>query len=182
MHTPAPRSPFFLLAGLACALAVPPPLAWSQQPGGLAGDSVLSFRVRFGVTDRQERPWDGAVTVADGELLNVRDWRPRPENRIHPPAQWELATRRGLNFNWRPWETPPPAGPLEYYWTPGIIVDVRASAGTRLNFRTEQGSFSLSPRDVPVGRPGAMLDGAVLVDRVPPAEMLSSGEYQDDFA
>jgi hypothetical protein len=172
----------FFLAGLIALFALFPAVGASQASMPLASDSVMSFRVRLGVTDMQERAWDGAVTVSNGELLGVRDWRPRPENAINPPDSWRLSTHRGINFRWRPWETPPTTGPVEYYWTPGVIVDVEASAGTRLNFRTGQGRFAFNPRDVPVGSPLALLDGAVVVDRVPAAELLSTSEYQDDFA
>lgn len=174
------RSPI-LLATLTGFFVMFPVTGWPQSATPLADDSVVSFRVRFGVTDTQERAWDGTVTESNGELLGVRDWRPRPENQINPPASWTLSTHRGINFRWRPWEFPPPTGPKEYFWTPGVILDVKTSAGTRLNFRTEQGRFAFNPRDVPLGSPMAVLDGAVLVDRVAPGELLSTSEYQDDF-
>jgi hypothetical protein len=182
MRFPALRFSSVLFTSVAWVQALCPSAAWSQQSVPLADDAVLSFLVRFGVSDRQERKWDGTVNVSNGELLGVRDWRPRPENKINPPASWELSTHQGLNFRWRPWETPPPSGPAEYYWAPGVIVDVKAAAGTRLNFRTEQGRFAFNPRDVAVGKPAAMLEGAVIVDRVPAAELLSTSGYQDDFA
>jgi Protein of unknown function (DUF3604) len=182
MRVPVLKLSFCLLLGLAGLGVLGPPPVWAQAPASLADDSVVSFRVRFGVTDTAERKWDGALTLSNGELLGLRDWRPRPENVIQPPASWELSTHRGLNFHWRPWEDPPSTGPAEYYWAPGVIVDVRASAGTRLNFRTEQGRFSFNPRDISAGSPAAMLDGAVIVDRVAPAELLSNSDYQNDFA
>ena len=30
-------------------------------------DSVISFRMRFGVNDAAPRPWDGSLTVSGGE-------------------------------------------------------------------------------------------------------------------
>src|SRR5258708_37404650 len=48
-----------------------------------ADDSVLSFRMRFGVTDTEPRAWDGSLTVSGGgEALRIRNWRPRPGDKI----------------------------------------------------------------------------------------------------
>src|SRR5260370_11102361 len=69
-----------------------------------ADDSVLSFRMRFGVTDTEPRAWDGSLTVSGGEALRIRNWRPRPGDKIEGARAWSLSTRRGLNFDRRPWE------------------------------------------------------------------------------
>ncbi len=175
------RPPVMFAAALVVALVVTPPsLLRSQTPAPHSDDAEVSFRVRLGVADREPRAWDGALTVSNGELLDLRDWHPRPENQIGA-SNWKLATQPGIHFKWRPWEKTPSAGPKPYLLIPGIIVDVRSSPGTRLNFRTPRGRFSFNPRDVPLGRPAAMLGGAVLVDRVPAVERLSSEDYQDDF-
>ena len=161
-------------------------LLHSQQAASLAGENTISFLVRFGVTDREETAWDGSLTVSNGQLRNLRDWHPRPGNEIGGPASWKLSTRKGINFRWRLWEKPPPIGPIPYYWPPGVVVDVKARRGTRLNFRTAQGRFAFNPRTVPAGRRVPMLKGRVTVERVPPAEQLSGSpsqndSYQNDF-
>ena len=170
---------FFLWAS---AFVSSPRLLHSQIVSSLAGDSVVSFRIRFGVTDTSETAWDGSVSVSNGDLLSVRDWHPRPENEMTGDSGWKLSTHKGINFRWRPWEKPPPFGPAAYYWAPGVIVDVKSSPSTRLDIQTKNGNFSFNPAELPAGRPAAFLEGAVVADRVPSAELLSTSQHQNDFA
>ena len=72
--------------------------------------------------------------------------------------------------------------PLTTYVTiPGVIVDVEASGDTEVNFETPRGRFSVKPLDLTVGEPQEFLDGAVRVDRVPVAELISAPDSHDDF-
>ena len=154
--------------------------AWAQTP--LTAEGVVSFRVRFGLTDTAQTSWDGAVTVSNGDLLGLRDWRPRPENAVEAPNKWRFSTRKGVNYRYPAYYIIPNTGIAEYYWTPGVIVDVKAEAGTRVNVRTDQGRFSFNARDVPLAAPKTFLDGGAVVERVAPAEKLTGDEYEDDFA
>jgi len=153
-----------------------------SQPAGarLTDDGVISFRVRFGVTDTAPRAWDGALTIANGELLNLRNWHPRPGDSVSDRS-WKLGTRRAPNFVRRPWEEEQIAPPANYINVPGLVVDVKAVAGMRVSFRTVNGSFEVEPQSLSAGALLRLLDGSVLVDRVPAAEMLSSTAYQNDF-
>ncbi|MFB3825877.1 MAG: hypothetical protein ACE15B_03875 [Bryobacteraceae bacterium] len=160
---------------VACSFALLAAAVTAQTP-----DATVSIRVRFGVTDTQARRWDGSVAVAGGELRALRNWHPRPGDEISASA-WKLATRRGVNFNLRPWEVQRLKAPVPYFLIPGVIVDVRASSGTRLSFRTAQGNFEVMPASIPPGAPAPALNGAVVVERVPAAETLSGAGYQSDF-
>ncbi len=159
-------------------LAVAVPSALAQ--GRLAGDEIASFRIRLGMTDAVEKKWDGAVTVSGGDLLEVRDWHPRPENVVER-NQWRLSSHKMVHFNWRPWEGQHNEPQVPYYWPAGVIVDVKVAPGTRVNVRTEQGRFAFNVREVELGKVASFLGGAVLVDQVPPAEKLSDASYEDDF-
>ena len=80
--------------------------------------------MRFGVTDTEPRAWDGSLTVSGGgEALRIRNWRPRPGDKIEGARAWSLSTRRGLNFDRRPWEEEIPSGVVPYINSPGVIVD-----------------------------------------------------------
>jgi hypothetical protein len=59
-----------------------------SRPMAGADDSVVSFRIRFGVTDTEPRPWDGTLSVNRGEVLNLRNWRPRPGDKIAAKTGW----------------------------------------------------------------------------------------------
>ena len=147
----------------------------------LSGDDIATYRVRFGLNDTAETVWDGSVSVSGGELVQLRDWHPRPENEIHPPNRWTLSTRQGVNYRVSAYLHPPNTGVQEYYWTPGIIVDLRGQSGARVSIETAQGSFEFRSGDVPIGEVQSFLGGAAVVERVPPAEKLSGDEYEDDF-
>ncbi len=145
-------------------------------------ESVVSFRVRFGITDTEPRAWDGTLSVAGGEILNLRNWHPRPGDEIRGKTGWSLATRRGPNFQRRPWEEELPTEPVKYVLVPGLIVDVKTGGATTVTFSTKNGDFTVRPDDVRAGSAAEFLSGSVVVDRVPAAQLVSTADYQDDFA
>ena len=162
------------IPALLCAIAL------GSVPA-IAAETV-SVRMRFGLMDMVETRWDGSVSVSGGELLQARDWHPRPENSVDAAGTWKLATHKGVNYNWRPSENLPDRAVKPYYWTPGVILDIRAEAGTQLRVTTPQGDFSFSLGDVRLSESLEFLNGAVAVDSVPTVEKLSTADYQDDFA
>ncbi|MEZ5395445.1 MAG: sialidase family protein, partial [Bryobacterales bacterium] len=152
----------------------------AQVTAGQAG--VESFRIRFGVGATAEQKWDGAVTVSAGELVEVRNWHPRPEDEMIGRNEWRLSTHKMLNYTWRPVESPPNTGTREYFWPRGVVVDVKAQPGTRVNVRTEQGRFAFNVGEIALLEEKAFLNGRVLVDRVPTVGALTGAEYEDDYA
>ncbi len=164
-------------------------LAWQRQAissqatpaPALLDESVVSFRVQFGLSDREPRAWDGRLSVAGGELSGLRNWRPRPEDRVEG-SSWSLATRSGVNFALRAWDTPRPQGAASYLLIPGVIVDVKSRSGTTVRFETRNGSFEVAPAALSSGSERRFLDGAVAVDRVPAAQSLSDAGSNSDFA
>src|SRR5215471_5443341 len=136
-----------------------PVIVLSQSAASpLTDDSVVSFRVRFGLNDTEPKQWDGSLTVANGELLGVRNWRPRPGDRVGK-TDWTLATRRGANFVRRPWEEEQVTPAVPYLNIPGLIVDVKALAETRIAFQTRNGSFEVEPRSLAAGAELRLLNG-----------------------
>ena len=160
-----------LAAGSLAAQTIPP----------LTGDDVVSVRVRFGITDTQPQSWNGSVEVTGGEVLAVRNWSVHPTETVDG-LTWTMATREGMNYPRRVYQWEDPLGTVTYLYHPGIVVDVAAGGGTRLTFTTPRGDFDLRPSELDVGEVLSFLDGAVLVDRVAPAEPLSSPDHETDFA
>ena len=141
----------------------------------------MSFRLQFGVTDGEPRSWDGSLALEKGELLNLRNWHPRPGDKIAGKESWSLSTRKGPNFQRRPWEDELTVAPEPYLLIPGIIVDVRATPETKVVFKTKNGEFPVSPSELRPGQPVRFLSGSVICDRVPAAQLLSTREYEADF-
>lgn len=163
------------LALLAGAVAV--------YPSSLTDDSVVSLRVRLGVTDTEPRAWDGTVAVTGGELLNLGLWHRRPEAKIIGADGFSLSTVAGPNFR-----VPPPkplqplTGPERFMVVPGLILDVKAHSGTVVHLKTANGDFAIEVSRVRGGEDLHLLDGAVIVDLVPVAEKLSTPEYENEQA
>ncbi len=155
--------------------------AEAQEPSSLGADGVISLLIRFGVDDTSPRDWDGSLAVSGGDLVGLRDWRPRPDHQVRG-STWKLASYQGENWRYRVWERPPPAGPSKYFRSPGVIVDVRGQARTRLRIETLNGDFDFRLRDIPAGRSNSFLGGAITVERTAAAELLTSRDYENDYA
>lgn len=93
-------------------------------------DSVVSFRVRLGMTDTEPRAWDGSLVVQGGELVALRNGHPRPGDQVEKTS-WKLATRRGPNFQRRAWEEEVPSSPAGYILVPSLVVDVTTTPYAR---------------------------------------------------
>ncbi len=179
-HRSVPFASTALVAAMLAFAFQPGPVS-AQEAGSLAGDDVVSLLVRLGVNDAAARDWDGSVEVSGGELLGVRDWRPRPDNEVAGNT-WKLASYQGPNYRHRPWSETHNVGPVEYVRSPGLVVDVRGNGGSRLMFATANGEFDVRLADVAVGRRLRFLGGDVTVERVPGVERLTSDDYQNDYA
>jgi hypothetical protein len=155
------------------------------QPGSaprneLMDGRTVAVRVEFGLRDTEPRDWKGKVTARSGDLLSVRNWRPRPGDNVSM-AGWNLRTRPGINFARRAWEIERLTDPEKYLNIPGVIIDVKGSAATELDIETVQGKFTVRPFDLALGSPVKMLDNRVRVQRVAPAERISPPEINADF-
>ena len=176
---------FMVLAALTLA---PSPVALSQSSPALSDESVVSFRVRFGLTDTGPTDWSGTLEVTNGEVVRFSNWHPRPGDEViettnKGTTSWTLSTRpgshrRGLGS----YNTLKSLDSAPYLLIPGLVIDVKATPGTRMKFGTKQGSFEVDPRALMTGSTRILLGGAVAVDRVPSAERLSTGDYENDFA
>jgi hypothetical protein len=148
--------------------------------GGIAlREDTAAIRIEFGVNDQSPRSWNGSVSANSGRILSVRNWRPRPGDRVDGNA-WTLATRQGVNFARRAWETEALTDPTRYFLIPGVIVD-SSGQGAELKVDTPQGSFTVRPFELMPGTRASFLDGAVIAERVPSAEKLSADGSNNDF-
>jgi len=155
-------------------------LLFSQAAGDAAVDAdngVRTVRVRFGVNDKEPAKWDGSASVTGGSIVRIRNWHPRPGDRVDASG-WSLQTRKGPVFVMRPWDEEPIREPKTPMLIPGVLIDVKGTAGARLTIKTAQGSMSVTPFAARL----APSTGNMAVDLVPTPLELSSSEYQNDFA
>ncbi len=153
-------------------------LLFSQSGSDTAVDAepaVRTVRVRFGVNDKAPAKWDGSATVTGGSIVRIRNWHPRPGDGVDESG-WTLRTRKGPLFVRRAWDEDPVHEPDAPMLIPGVLIDVKGSAATRLTIKTLQGNLTVSPfavRPVPAGN--------IAVDIVPTPLELSTGDFQNDF-
>ncbi|MBN8728970.1 MAG: hypothetical protein J0L64_00395 [Acidobacteria bacterium] len=171
-------------AGAALWLVLKPDVVLSQgaaaKPSHLAED-VAQVRVELGLLDRAARSWNGKLSVSGGEILAVRNWRPRPGESVSNTA-WTLATWKAPNFVKRPWEKPFNEPQLTYIRQPGVIIQVRGSVATAVTMETTEGSFAVKPFALEFGATKRELAGQVSVERIASMESVSNTELNSDFA
>jgi hypothetical protein len=172
---------FAAVAAMALYLGTPRSVLSQNSPAEL-GPDVAHLRVEFGATDAAPRDWSGKLSVSGGEIVALRDWRPRPGHAIEGKSTWKMATWKAPNFVKRPWEKPFNEPQLTYIRTVGLLIQVRGSSATRLSLATPQGTFEVSPFVLNLGETRKELSGQILVERVPAIERVSSGQTDADFA
>jgi len=168
-------------------IAAAMPYLFSQQGqvrntprAALMADSTTALRIEFGVRDEKPRSWSGKALVQSGEIITIRNWRPRPGDEIASDS-WKLATRTGANFVYRAWEAERLTAPSKYLNTAGVVIDVTGNSATELTIETGNGNFTVRPFDLASGSPLRLLDGNVIAERIPAAEMVSTPASNNDF-
>ena len=95
------RTRWSYFGGLGC-LAVTAFLFSFQSPDTSSpitlDPAAVSLRVRFGVTDEKPLGWDGQLAVEGGEVLQLRNWRPRPGDAIEGTQKLEAQYTAGTEF------------------------------------------------------------------------------------
>src|SRR5215208_5972677 len=107
-----------LAPALAATIAWRGGLLFSQAQPAASPAAAVSVRIRFGVTGTAPKPWDGSLEIENGRLVSLRNWHPRPNDAV-TGSSWKLATRRGLPFQFRPWEEPRLTMASPYLLIPG---------------------------------------------------------------
>ena len=149
-------------------------LLFSQSGADASVDvdnTVRTVRVRFGVNDKKPAKWDGTASVTGGSILRIRDWHPRPGNKVDNTG-WTLGTHKGPLFVLRPWDDEPVYEPHAPILIPGVLIDIKGSAGTRLTIKTLQGNITVTPFAAKIAPPNPN----IAVDVVPTPLELSTGE------
>jgi hypothetical protein len=169
----------WLTAGLLVAIAavtfVVFPHGTRAQSGADASVAMKggdSFRILFGLADKEPTAWDGSVKVSGGTVRSITGWRFFGEDVTDYQSTWKLSTRRN-----RPLARP--NGPIIEN---GIVVTADiADENARFDVETLNGKFSFTAKQVPFGEGQTFLDARVAVDRVPPTVQLTPSQEDQDF-
>jgi len=158
------------LAGVTAGLTL-----YSQNRGGsapMAMPAGPSFRILFGVTDKESTKWDGTVTVSPGKVSFIRGWRFAGDDTTDTTTSWKASTRIAVGRK----------GIAQGMQDNGIIVTATGDdPNARFDLKTSQGNFSFRAGDIGWGEDKPYLDGRVLVDRAPTVTQLTNSTDEQDF-
>src|SRR5437870_11982605 len=71
-----------ILCGLTVILSALPTLALDA-----------GVRIRFGLTDKEPKKWDGTVSVAPGKIERIDGWRFQDGDEVQSTTGWKASTR-----------------------------------------------------------------------------------------
>ncbi len=160
---------------LALFWALPPRRAAHSiaAPAGPAPESEISFRILLGLTDTKSTAWDGSLSVSPGGVVRIEPWRFDDGDRMEGAAGWKLSTHQARVFG---------AATQRPMVANGVVATFRdLSADSQVRVETAQGNFQFRSADLPYGTAAKLLDGRVMVDRVPASTQLTSSRDEQDY-
>ncbi len=163
-----------LLAALAAVIALYPQGRRAQP---IEMGETTSFRILLGVGDRQPTVWDGKITASGARILSIQGWRFAGTDSSDYRSSWKASSRPGL-----PGAAGRRAGMPGPILENGVIVAAKLEdSQTRFSVETAQGNFAFTAAETPYGEVGSVLNGRVLVERVPSALQLTTSDEEQDF-
>lgn len=184
-----------IVAGLLVALT------WNA-----AADEV-GVRVRFGLTDKEPKSWNGTVSVAPGKVALISGWRFEQGDHANGTAGWTASTRAAGDFRTNAQKAKAKAAQQKTGTATakgkkgGAAAKAKAKAGAGMSgmadngvlvtltdvteassvtLKTDQGEITFKLSDIPYGTYITKLEGAVEVERTAAARQISSDRKTDD--
>jgi hypothetical protein len=172
---------------LLAALIVVGAVAFALQPQEPA---VWTVRIVLGLRDKQPTDWSGKVAVAGGEVAAIEGWRFEDSDKVSGTTGWSCKTRNYLAYGQRTAvqladgkpRYPEPMQP----WPNGVTLTLKGKTPT-VTLQLPAGEVKFELAKLKTGEPLAMLDGAVLIERLPQTSIVRAapkkvGEApQDDY-
>ena len=125
-----------------------------------------AFKITFSTQARTHgRVWNGGVEDT-GRLRGMLGWHLHDDDRLRPPARWDIRTRSV-------------GGDVA---APGVVLELNGPESAPFEFFTRNGNTEFVPASLAYGEPHfpADLRGHVAVERVPAALVVSSARSEDD--
>src|SRR5688572_4159136 len=138
-------------------------------------DGSKALLIHFGLTDAEPTVWDGEISIAGGEIVQLSSWRPLPGEGIDGQRAWKLSSTWSDTFQNRPWEREPMTPYRRVLRSPGLVVEVRGARPV-LTFNTPWGRFTAGLEG------GTFLNGRVRVERVTAPARLSGEGRENEHA
>jgi hypothetical protein len=143
----------------------------------------IGVRIRFGLTDKEPKKWDGSATVSAGTIERIDGWRFEDGDELQPNSSWKASTRtltvrrsnnakkagkgRGGNANMA---------------DNGIILLLTGvQENSVVRFKSAQGDFDFKLSDITYGKFIEKLNGAADIERVAASRPLTTQRTDDDY-
>jgi hypothetical protein len=155
----------------------------AQAPA--AADGILQFRISVGLADAEGKQWAGRIRVTGGELAGVEGWRFSQRDRVSAAGAFEFDTRVAnfenqlrttREYGQTDWNDPD----IRRVVPSGLILRVRGSENTRIEFASGEEAFDFTAASVPFGVTLSRLSGNAAVIRMPAEERVSEAGVHDD--
>ncbi len=151
---------------------------------------AIAVRILVGVGDRQVQPWDGRVSVDQGEVVDVEGYRFRKGDELTDRGGWKarshiirkVAAKKAAIAKVKG-KTPGPSTVGPTVAPNGVIVTLKSptDAALTLTFDGNRGTVKIPLAELADGSTHAYHDGKVVAQRVPPSAAVLEGDSQDDF-
>jgi hypothetical protein len=144
------------------------------------GQSSFGVRILLGVGDTETTKWDGSVSASAASVSRLEPWRFEQTDSISG-TDWKISTHPIKLFLGGIFVTNV-AKAKSLIVANGIVAqltDVGDNAELQVN--TAQGSFSFRASDIQYGVAKSLLNGRVLVDRVPATRQITNTKDEEDY-
>ena len=145
--------------------------------------SDVGVRIRFGLTDKEPKKWDAAISVAPGKIERIDGWRFQDGDAVQGETGWKASTRPlTVRRSNNPKKAGKGKGGNANMADNGVILLLTGVNETsRVKVKSEQGDFDFQLADIAYGKFIEKLDGAVDIERVAASRPLSSTGADDDY-
>jgi hypothetical protein len=145
--------------------------------------SEIGVRIRFGLTDKEPKKWDGTISVAPGKIERLDGWRFEGADQVQGTTGWKASTR---SLTVRRTNNPKKAGKgrggnANMADNGVILLLTEVSENSVVKVKTAQGDFDFKLADAAYGDFVEKLNGAVDIERVAASRPLTSGRTDDDY-
>ena len=147
---------------------------------------AAQFRITVGYKDADPRLWRGKLSAANGELLSAKGYRFSQADAIAPDGAFSFRTKVGPlenqlrtknPYGQTAWDDPD----IRRLIPEGLTVGLAGSDATEVKFESDAGTFSFRVGDTRMGVALSLLDGNVIVERMPVEQTLSEKGRADDY-
>jgi hypothetical protein len=145
--------------------------------------SELGIRIRFGLTDKEPKKWDGSISVSPGKIERIDGWRFQDGDQVEGITGWKASTRpltvRRSNNAKKAGKGRGGNGNMADNGVILLLTDVGESSIVKV--KSASGDFDFKIGDVTYGKFVEKLDGSVDVERVAASRPLTTERTDDDY-